>query len=81
MFFQLDMTAYEHIFMPICRNNHWMLLVVKPQQGRIAVLDSLSMPATKSARKNVILTEWRFVTIQMYIFKTLIENNTSLYKK
>ncbi|KAF9870535.1 ulp1 protease family protein [Colletotrichum karsti] len=44
----------ETILMPICRNNHWTLLVVRPQKRTVSHMDSLNPRGTPSHTKRAL---------------------------
>ena len=46
----------ENIFIPICQNNHWTLLVVRPREKTIAHMDSLNPRGT--ARYTSMALSW-----------------------
>ncbi|XP_053391070.1 uncharacterized protein LOC128553894 [Mercenaria mercenaria] len=42
---------YQHILMPLCVNNHWVLLVAEVQKRTVGVLDSLNRDNTAIINK------------------------------
>ncbi|XP_064647064.1 uncharacterized protein LOC135499932 [Lineus longissimus] len=60
VYFQIPLSKFKWVLLPICTNEHWVLLVADMVNHSVGVLDSLDLP---DRRFELYLTSWRLFMI------------------